>query len=235
MSGSQPASFSGEPINMGIRLFAPISSVAGSATIYFSQPLLSGSVFASSDIIIGSEFFLRLAQRLFHLESLPVLDVQTGQTFQMPLAELQEFLRWIANRSELSQNSNPATNRTTMPIATNGEFTGTRGQRGFPTPESPEAPVVMAIFVTADYSNLTVSPYVTLTIPILTFPGIRGALPLLILGLLGTIFVRSVVPPAATGSKPLAKPGVTTNDPPTFTPNELLQMLTRFGKHFGSK
>ncbi|MDR3587477.1 MAG: hypothetical protein P4L59_19515 [Desulfosporosinus sp.] len=234
MSSSPPTSLSGEPINMGVRLFAPISSVAGSATVYFSQPLLSGVVFASSDIIIGSELFLRITQRLFGLESLPVLDVQTGQTIQMPLPELQAFLRWIADRSDPSQKSNPVTNVTNMPTTTNGEFTGTMGRRGFPTPESPEAPIVVALFVTADYSSMTVSPYVTLTIPIFTVPGVRGALPLLILVLLGTILVRAVVPPESTGSKPLSKPGATMNDPPTFTPNDLLQLLTRFGKHFGS-
>ncbi|SPF31764.1 conserved hypothetical protein [Candidatus Desulfosporosinus infrequens] len=234
MSGSQPASLSKDPINMGVRILAPISSVAGSATVYFSQPILSGNVFSATDIVIGSEFFLRIVQRLFCLETLPVLDVQTGQTIQMPLSELQAFLRWIANRSDPSQNSNSVTNGTNMPITTNGGFIGT-GRRGFPTPESPEAPIVVALFVTADYSSIIDSPYVTLTIPIFTVPGIRGALPLLILVLLGTILVRAVVPPEATGSKPLSKPSATMNDSTTFTPNDLLQLLTRFGKHFGSK
>jgi hypothetical protein len=232
MSGSPPTSISGEPINMGVRIFVPISSVAGSATIYFSQPLLSGSVFASSAVVIGSELFLLIAQRLFCLESIPVLDVQNGQTVQMPLSELQAFLRWIANRSDSTQNSNPVTNGTNMSLTTNGN--GTISHRGFPTPESPEAPIVVALFVTADYSSMSDSPYVTFTIPILTFPGVRGALPLLILGLLGTIFVRAVVPPEATGSKPLSKPDATLNDPPIFKPSDLLQLLTRFGKHFGS-
>ncbi|MDR3585185.1 MAG: hypothetical protein P4L59_07650 [Desulfosporosinus sp.] len=235
MSGGQPVGLSKDPINMGVRILAPISSVAGSATIYFSQPLLSGNVFSASDILIGSEFFLRIAQRLFCLESLPVLDAQTGQTVQMPLSELQAFLRGIANRSDPSQKSSSVTNGTNMPIAANGEVTGTIGHRGFPTPETPEAPIIVALFVTADYSSMTVSPYVTLTIPIFTVPGVRGALPLIILVLLSTILVRSVVPPEATGSKPLSKPGTTMNDPTTFTPNDLLQLLTRFGKHFGSK
>jgi hypothetical protein len=79
------------------------------------------------------------------------------------------------------------------------------------------------------------SPYVIVSVPILTFPGVRGALPLLILGLLSTIFVRAVVPPESTGSKPLSKPGAIMNNPLTLTPNDLLQLLTRFGKHFGSK
>ncbi|MDR3584352.1 MAG: hypothetical protein P4L59_03415 [Desulfosporosinus sp.] len=115
MTGNQPASLSREPINMGVRILAPISSVAGSATVYFSQPLLSGSIFSASDILIGSEFFLRIAQRLFCLESLPVLDVQTGQTVQMPLSELQAFLRWIANKSDSSQNPNSVPNATNIP------------------------------------------------------------------------------------------------------------------------
>jgi len=38
-----------------------------------------------------------------------------------------------------------------------------------------------------------------------------------------------------TGSKPLAKPGkLIKNNSLTFTPNDLLNLLSRFEKHFGS-
>lgn len=235
MSGNQPGNLRGDPINMGIRIFAPISSVAGSASLFFSQPLLSGSILASSAVLIGSELFLLIAQHLFNLESIPVLDVKNGQTVQMPLSELQEFLRWMANRSDSSPNLNPVTDRISMAENPDGEFTRPIGSRGFPTPESPEAPLIVAIYVTADYSSRPFTPYVSFTVPILTFPGLRGALPLLILGLLSTIFVRAVVPPESTGSKPLSKPRAMMNNPLTFTPNDLLQLLSRFGKHFGSK
>lgn len=234
MSGNQPGTRCGEPINMGIFIFVPISSEAGSASLIFNQPLINGHVFASAAVLIGSELFLFIAQRLFCLESVPIFDVNNGKTVQMPLSELQEFLRWMANGSASAQNLNPVTDRTNMLLNTNGEFTGTIGTRGFPTPESPEAPLVVAIYVNADYANKPFTPSVWLVIPILAFPGIRGALPLLILGLLSTIFVRAVVPPESTGSKPLSKPRAMINNPLTFTPNDLLQLLTRFGKHFES-
>ncbi|MDR3601175.1 MAG: hypothetical protein P4L49_11960 [Desulfosporosinus sp.] len=238
MAGNQPGNLSGNPINMGIRIFAPISSVAGSATLYFNQPFIIGSVLASSAILIASELFLFIAQRLFCLESIPVLDVQNGQTIQMPLTELQEFLRCMANGSAPSPNLKSVTDKTNTVVSTTGEFDGTsglQGLRGFPTPELPEAPLIVALYVTADYSSIANTPYITLTVPILTFPGIRGALPMLILGLLAAIFVRAVVPPESTGSKPLSQPKATMNNPLTFTPNDLLQLLNRFGKHFGSK
>ena len=235
MSVNQPENLRGEPIVMGIRILAPISSVAGSATILFNQPLLTGRVFASSAVLISLELFLFIVQRCLCLESIPILDVTNGQTVQMPLSDLQEFLQWMAGRSDSSPNLAPATDRTNMAVNTDGVSTGTIGNRGFLTPESPEAPLIVSINFSADYSSMPYTPYVSFTVPILTFPGVRGALPLLILGLLSAIFVRAVVPPESTGSKPLSKPKATMTNPLTFTPNDLLQLLNRFGKHFGSK
>ena len=216
VSGNQPVGQSAEPLNMGIAIFAPISSVAGSATLFFTQPIINGRVFASSAVLIGSELFLFIAQRLFRLESLPVLDVKNGQTVQMPLSELQGFLRWMSNGSA-------------------GEYTGTVPNRGFLTPETPEAPLTVVLFVSADYSNSPYSPSAWFLFPILTFPGIRGALPLLILELLATIFVRAVVPPESTGSKPLPKPGTSKlNNSLPFSSNDILQLLSKFRKQGGS-
>ena len=217
VSGNQPVEQSAEPLNMGIAIFSPISSVAGSATLFFTQPIINGRVFASSAVLIGSELFLFIAQRLFRLESLPVLDVKNGQTVQMPLSELQGFLRWMSNGSA-------------------GEYTGTVPNRGFLTPETPEAPLTVVLFVSADYSNNPYSPSAWFLFPILTFPGIRGALPLLILELLATIFVRAVVPPESTGSKPLPKPGTSKlNNSLPFSSNDILQLLSKFRKQGDSK
>ena len=234
MSGNQLGEeISKEPLGMGIYIFAPMSSEAGSPILYFVQPLLNGSVFASSAVIIGSEVLLLIAKHIFCLESIPVLDVKNGQTVQMPLSELQEFLKWMAKGTDYTTNSNlPIDGRNVL--STDRVLTG---ERGFLTPESPEAPLVIALYVSGSYSNRLYSPYISLNVPILVFPGLRGSLPLIILGLIGTIFVRAVVPPATTGSKPLVKQDTTNNqnNPLTFTPNDLLQLLTRFGKHFGSK
>ena len=216
VSGNQTVGQSAEPLNMGIAIFSPISSVAGSATLFFTQPIINGRVFASSAVLIGSELFLFIAQRLFRLESLPVLDVKNGQTVQMPLSELQGFLRWMSNGSA-------------------GEYTGAIPNRGFLTPETPEAPLTVVLFVSADYSNNPYSPSAWFLFPILTFPGIRGALPLLILELLATIFVRAVVPPESTGSKPLPKPGTKLNNSLPFSSNDILQLLSKFRKQGDSK
>jgi len=89
---------------MGLSIFAPISSVAGSSSLLFGQPLLTGDVVASTALLIGSELFLFIAKRLFHLKSIPVLDATNGQTLQMSLTELQAFLRWMANGIGTSPN-----------------------------------------------------------------------------------------------------------------------------------
>lgn len=206
-----------EPLNMGIALFAPISSLAGSPTFFFTQPLISGRVFASTAVLIGMEIFLFIAQRLFGLESVPVLDVKNGQTLQMPLSELQGFLKWVSNGSA-------------------SEYTGTIGSRGFLTVVSPEAPLTLALTVNADYSNNPYTPAIWFIFPIFTFPGIRGALPLLILELLATIFVRAVVPPESTGSKPLSGPSSNEmSNPLNLSPNDILELLNRFRKQGNSK
>ena len=240
MSGNQPGGLCGESLNMGISIFAPISSVHGSSSLLFAQPLLTGSVFASAAVLIGSEFFLFIANHLFHLKSIPVLDAKNGQTVQMSLTELQEFLRWMANGIGASPNSNPVTDGGDENIYSNqdGQITGDHST-GFLTVTSPEAPLTIAIYISANYSNDPFTPSISFFIPILAFPGIRGALPLLILGLLATIFVRAVVPPESTGAKPLPKPelepGTRLNNPLTYSANDLLQLLTKFGKNLGTK
>jgi len=231
MSGNQPGKLRGEPLNMGLSLFAPISSVAGSSSLLFAQPILTGSVFASTAVLIGTELFLFIANHYLNIKSIPVLDASNGQTVQMSLTELQDFLRWMTNGIGASPN-----------ISSNqSEGAAGADTTGFITNELPEAPLTIAIYFTAFYSNKIYTPSVTLFIPIFVFPGIRGALPLLILGLLGTIFVRSVVPPESTGAKPLSQPETTmntpTNDPLNkalpYSPNDLLNLLNKFGRSSG--
>ena len=236
MPGNQPDSPCGESMVLGIQLFSPISSVAGSSTLILTQPLLTGRVFQSSAVIIGADIILLIAHRFFGVKSVPMLDLVNDQTVQLPLSELQDFLRWMTNGSDSSLNINNIPNRRLINSDAKAS-NGIQGGRGFLTPESPEAPLVIALYVIGNYSNKPYTPIVELIFPIIALPGVRGALPLLIVGLLATIFVRAVVPPETSGSKPLVKP-VTSNNkdgPLTFTPNELLQLLTRFGKHFGSK
>jgi len=233
MFGNQPRSLNGEPLNMGISIYAPISSVHGSSSLLFAQPLLTGSVFASTAVLIGSELFLFIARRLFHLESLPIFDGNNGQTVQMPLTELQEFLRWMANGIGTSpSNLNPVTDGENGNILSNQDrqITGIHST-GFVTVTTPEAPLIVSIYVSASYSNEPFTPAVSFFIPIFTFPGVTGALPLLILGLLSTIFVRAVVPPESTGSKPLPKPETRISNPLTYSHNDLLRLLTKFRKN----
>jgi len=223
MSGNQPGKVCGEPLNMGLSIFAPISSVAGSSSLLFAQPILTGSVFASTLVLIGSEIFLFIARHFLNIKSIPVVDASNGQTVQMPLTELQGFLKWMANgKGENGTIPSPPVGRETRVNST-----------GFITNELPEAPLTIAIYFTAFYSNNPFTTSISFFIPILAFPGVRGALPLLILGLLATIFVRSVVPPETTGSKLVSQPETTISNPLTYSPNDLLQLLSKFGKSLG--
>jgi len=235
MSGNQPKRLCGEQLNVGLTIFAPISSVPGSSSLLFAQPLLTGSVFASTAVLIGSELFLFIARHLLNIESIQALDAMNGQTVQLSLTELQEFLRWMANGIGVSPSPGLVTDGGNGNLLSNqaGQTNGV-DTTGFITIDLPEAPLTVSLYFSAFYSNNPFTPSVSLYIPILAFPGVRGALPILILGLLATIFVRAVVPPESSGLKPLSKPGTRVNNPLNYSPNDLLQLLTRFRKNSGT-
>ncbi|AFM41846.1 hypothetical protein Desaci_2935 [Desulfosporosinus acidiphilus SJ4] len=214
-----------EPLNFGISFFAPISSTPGSSTLFFLQPLLTGKVFASLGILISAQIFLFLINRFFGLE---LSTTKSGtvlapeQSVSMSMGDLQEFLNSVSRSSIPSSAVQPTAVQPPgyRPDVTSG------------TLESPEAPVVVALTVWGDFVGNPFGPTVFLIVPIITFPGLRGALPMFILELLATIFVRAVVPPQTTGAKPLqeapaGKPAIL-----QFTPESLVNLLNRFSKHF---
>lgn len=118
-----------------------------------------------------------------------------------------------------------------MPVKEFYEFLKTRG---FISPLPPGAPLVLSLVVNTDFSNNLYSPTSWLIVPIIAFPGLRGALPMILLSLLATLFIRAVVPPQTTGAKPLPKPGEQANSSLNFSPEDLLRFLSRFGKYFSS-
>lgn len=184
-----------EPLSLGLSIFAPVSSVPGSASFFFLQPLLTGEVFASVGVLIAAQLFLFLADRFLGLESMPVQKgpvISPEQTVRMTLSDLQDFLAAVSR-----DKVQPSTGTSASSIGQ--DVTGI-------SIETPEIPLVFAIAVWGDFTDKPFSPSAFLLIPLFTFPSVRGALPLLILELLTTIFVRTVVPPETTGSIPLTDP-----------------------------
>lgn len=225
----------GESIVIGLEFFCPISSAPGSSSLFFAQPLLTGKVFESSAVIIGAQIILYIAHHILGYKSIPILDPKNNQTIQMPLSELQDFLKWMANGSDTFASLSSTSAGSNQITNSDSGIIGAISDRGFQTPQSPEAPMILAIYVVGNFSNKPYTPIVEIIVPIFTFPGLRGALPILIISLLATIFVRAVVPPESTGARPLAKPSPNNNtNPLTFTPNDLLKMFTKFGKHFNT-
>ncbi|TGE39666.1 hypothetical protein E4K67_01295 [Desulfosporosinus fructosivorans] len=219
--------FSKEPLSLGLTIFAPVSSVPGSASFFFLQPLLTGKIFASVGVLIVAQIFLFLADRFFGHELKPVQKgtiISPEQTVRMSLSDLQDFLASVSRG-----NVQPSTS-TSVP-STNQAVTGI-----FPL-ETPEIPLVVGLAVYGDFTNKPYCPAVFLLVNLFTFPGVRGAIPLLILELLTTIFVRSVVPPETTGAKPLTAPASNSklqSKSLQFSPEDLLNLLNRFGKRFGA-
>ncbi|HWQ42566.1 MAG TPA: hypothetical protein VN456_11095 [Desulfosporosinus sp.] len=220
-----------EPLTLGITIFTPVSSVPGSSSFIFFQPLITGNVFASVGVLISAQLFLFLAGRFLGLESFPVQkgpDISPEQTVKISLSDLQNFLASVSRDTQPSTSTSaPSTN--TLAPSTDQAVPGI-----FPS-VTPEIPLVVALTVGADYTNKPFCPTVSLFLPLVTFPGARGALPLLILELLTTIFVRAVVPPQTTGSKPLTDPTSNSKSQPLqFSPEDLLNLLNRFSKHFAT-
>lgn len=215
------------PINMAIYIYVPISSVAGSPVLVFRLPFLVGHIFSSVGVLEGVGIFLLIAQYLFKLESVPMIDLSNNQTIRMSVKELQDFLKMLNIKQSGTSSQIPSPSSIT-------QSTNLSGIRGYPTPLPPEAPLVVAIIVTADFSNVNYSPNMSFLVPLISLPGLRGALPLLILALLATIFVRAVVAPEATGAKPIPKQSERSNSSLKITPEELLRIISRFGKYFSS-
>lgn len=213
------------PISFAIYFSVPISAVAGSPALAYRQPLIAGHIFSSVGVLTGASLFLLIAQYLFKLESIPILDLPNHQIIHMPVQELQDFLKTLYGNQMDSATSSSQTPSSSLL---------TPGSRGFATPLPPEAPFVVSLLVTADFSNALYSPNISMFFPIFALPGLRGSLPFLILSLLGTIFVRTVVAPETTGAKPLPKQGEQSNSSLRFSPEELLRFLSRFGKYFSS-
>ena len=208
-----------EPLNLGITIFAPVSSVPGSATFFFLQPLLTGKVFASVGVLIAAQLFLFLADRFFGLSVQKGPVISPEQTVRMSLSDLQDFLTSVSRG-----NVQPSTS-TSVP-STNQVDTGSL------TLETPEIPLVFALAVYGDFTDKPFGPTVFIIFPLFTLPGVRGALPLLILELLTTIFVRAVVPPETTGAKPLTEPASNSElQSLQFSPEDLLNQLDQFSKH----
>lgn len=183
-------------ITLSLVIYGPTTTLPGSASIYFIQPLLNGRIPFSVGVLIGVELFLFLAQHFFGLDSIPGYLMQANQlrAVTIPVDQLQELLRSIAKCSPR------------MTPETGGQALDISGQSGALTVEPPaEDPLIIGLSISADYSNVPFSPAPFFLLPILTFPELTGSLPLIIILLLNTIFIRAVVPPEATGAKPAPK------------------------------
>lgn len=189
----EPAEYqsSKEPLSLGLSLYAPVSSVPGSSSFFFLQPLLTGKVFASVGILIAAQLFLFFTERFLGREFRPF---QKGPVI-LPDSAAQVSLEDLRNL--LSVNIRPAD--TSSPPATEQTIPGTISGA------ISEIPLVLALSVYGRFINKPYGPSIFLQFPLFTFPNLRGALPVLILELLTTIFVRTVVPPETTGAKPAAK------------------------------
>ncbi|MDQ7092693.1 hypothetical protein REC12_03745 [Desulfosporosinus sp. PR] len=177
--------------------------------------MLTGKVFASLGILSVTQLVLFIISRVLGLRTgilNPGTVISPEQTVRMSPNDLQDFL------TSVSRN---------YVQPTTGQIDVTTG-----TVETPEAPLVVALTVWGDFTDVPFGPTAFFLLPIFTLPGVRGALPMLVLEIITTIFVRAVVPPQTTGAKPLKEPASGGPKLLQFTPENLIDLLNRFSKHF---
>ncbi|MEL1135984.1 hypothetical protein AAC978_12440 [Desulfitobacterium sp. THU1] len=214
-----------QAINVGFAFLTRISSIPGSPSFTFAQPLINSKQFLASWVLLGSQILLLLAKNVFQLEKLPIHDFSSGQVLQIPIGELQSLLHYLGPR-QLGSATNQS-NIMSNPLSTADPIS-------FPTELPPDSPLFMAIYVSVDLSNELYTPSVLSYVPIMSFPGLRGAVPFLILAILAVIFVRCVVPPETTGAKPAPIPRKSKNQYLNLSSEEIVTILKRFGKYFSS-
>lgn len=211
-----------QAISIGFALLTRISSIPGSPSFTFAQPLINSRLFLAPWVLIGSQVFLLLAKVIFRLDKLPVYDITRGQRLQIPIGELQSLLQYLSSR-KVDPLPNQGSNFY-RPQSSSGPV--------FPTELPPDSPFYMAIYVSVDYNNELYTPSLLAYMPIISFPGLRGAIPFLILAILAVIFVRCVVPPETTGAKPAPSLNMGQNTFLNLTTEDILAILGRFGKYF---
>lgn len=172
MSVDQGRNGSGEHLSLGLFIYNPVNSAPGSPVLLYAQPLLRGKLAASSVILSGILFILAVINQVFHLENQGIAaPAEDSQVVQLSLAELQEVLSSLKKRMEAI------------------------GNKGLGSEDTPEDALIAAIGAWSSYGTGYAAPLLFVSIPFLTFPLVRGSVPLLILETLVTIFVRAVVPP----------------------------------------
>ncbi|GAB6174742.1 hypothetical protein JCM15765_42200 [Paradesulfitobacterium aromaticivorans] len=217
MVSPAPADNNLTAINLALTISAPISSVPGSASFFMLQPILTGKIIGAAGVLIGAQLFLVLAKYIFGLKNIPLADpANPAHKISIPIDELQALLGSIAANTVEAESFPRST-------AGGGEFL---------VQQTAEIPVVVSIALYAHYSPKDFYPTTYLIVPVFTLPGLRGALPILILEILSTILVRAVVPPQTTGAKPLAGSEQTPSPRLYLTTDELLKMLEKFSRYF---
>ncbi len=206
-------------LDITLRLTSPISSARGSPRLLYSQVLTTTTVANASLFALGIDFLVQLAAWFFGEDrvSRPTSYRGSDGTVTMPLSALSQFLKRIKNgRADIAE-ANPTPQP--WPVETR------------PGVEvEPPQPMTLLLLLNGRVSPSDGSPIINLTIPVLSFPGITGGLPIIIIGLIATILVRAVVPPSTSGTTPPA-------DPPQepkfqFGTEEILQLLQQFGEYF---
>ena len=212
-----------QPIIVGFSLLTRISTMPGSPTFTIAQPLINTRLHLATWVLLGSQVLILLAKNVFGLEKIPVLDIAQNQILQIPIEELHNLIQYLGSRR---------VNTTSNQVPSSQIIPGSSTTANFPTELPPDSPVYIALFITSDYSNELYTPSILTYLPIVSFPGLRGALPFLILALLAVIFIRCVVPPETTGAKPIQKQSIGQNHSYKLTSEDLIVILKRFGKYF---
>lgn len=200
-------------------IFSPLSFAIGSPGLWFSQPVADANLPLGGLWVLIIDAIVEIVALLTSKHpclapDYPGLEAPPGSV-KMTVPELAAFLKQLKNGVQdlpIKQSIVP------------GEIKRPGVQIG--------APIWFTVFILLSgfVEKGEGAPRISLFVPLFEFKGITGGLPILIIGLIATILIRSVVPPKTSGIEPIPEP---TEEPKyELKLQEILHLLRRFGSNF---
>ncbi len=207
-------------LTVSLWLISPVSSAVGSPRLAYAQNITSAGVPGAGFWVVVLDFVVQLVAWICG-EGRVVRPDPSGiampeGSVSMSLPELAEFVA----RLKTGRWDPPAK---AYPAVVEGEVTRPGVQVISP------AYLTLFLLVSGTVSGREGAPMLSIFVPLISFKGLTGGLPILIMGLIATILVRTVVPPTSSGLLPDEQA-----QEPVFQlkAQELIQLLRGFGKYF---
>ncbi|MDA8442086.1 MAG: hypothetical protein M0Z55_06885 [Peptococcaceae bacterium] len=211
-------------IDLNLRFISPVSSAVGSPTLHFNQKITATQLPNAGFWLLVVNTIIQIVVWLCGEDKIiqpdPAAFPGSEQMISMSLPQLAQFLAQLGGGNwDLPQRNSAALN--------SGDGITRPGVQVL----SP-AYLTLFLLVNATPTGRAGTPIFSLFVPLLSFVGISGGLPIIIMGLISTILVRHVVPPSSSGTAPMPDPPGLAQPSIELKLQELMQLLKGWGQLF---